>query len=310
MRRTRRPVSAEVGKHPEDISQGRLRLEGDESISSSVPAKINLNLLVGPRGADGFHPVDSLVVRITLFDRLHVQPRDDERIVLHCQGADCGPDEDNLVMRAARALAKSTRVPGADITLDKRIPPGKGLGGGASDAACALESLNELWQLGLDGPQLAAIAADLGSDVPLFLGPPAARMTGRGERVVPLRVHPFRAVLIVPDLLCRTSDVYEAFDYAPEPKADQLAPELLARPASTWRDRLVNQLAEAAMRTCPPLRRLYEHARQTVNLPVHVTGSGSAMFVLCDEADEADALARKLNKHLPAESLVVKPNAW
>jgi len=275
-----------------------------------APAKINLNLLVGPRRADGFHGVDSLVVRITMFDRLHVRLRDDGRIVFHCRGADCGPDADNLVLRAARALAQSTAVGGAEITLEKRIPPGKGLGGGASDAAAALESLNELWGLGLDGSQLASVAANLGSDVPVFLGPPAARMTGRGERIEPLRVHPFFAVLIVPEFACRTPEVYEAFDHAPEPAAAQLPAELLARPASTWRDRLTNQLAAAAMRTCPALRELHDRARRTVNLPVHITGSGSAMFILCDEADEANAAARKLNKHLPAVSLVVKPNAW
>ena len=155
-----------------------------------APAKINLNLLVGPRRADGFHPVDSLVAKVTLYDELELRPREDGQITLACEGRDCGPADSNLVLGAAKALAERTghespqrELPGVAICLRKHIPPGGGLGGGSSDAAATLMAMNDLWRLGLGLDELSRIASQLGSDCPLFLGPPGiqSHRPGRGD---------------------------------------------------------------------------------------------------------------------------------
>ena len=280
-------------------------------VSLLAPAKINLNLLVAPLGGDGFHPVDSLVAKITLYDSLEIRPRTDGRIVLNCRAADCGRPENNLVTRAGELLAAGRDVCGADIKLTKAIPPGAGLGGGSSDAAAALRGLNEIWRLGHDVQALADIGAQLGSDIPLFLGPPAARITGRGQRVEPLKVAKFTAVLVMCGLVCSTPEVYAAFDRLGVEASEQLDVEMLAsnRP-SQWRRALRNDLAAAAMDVCPELSLLHARLDKSVDAPVHVTGSGSAMFILCDDAAEASQMVSKLDADLQKMCVIVSGNPW
>jgi len=313
----------------ERAEAGRLRLW--------APAKINLNLLVGARGPDGFHPLDSLVAKIALYDRIDLRPRSDGRITFACQGIDCGGDEQNLALRAARMLAEriaagscsagfqpvassghagtmpapqSPPVGGADIALVKNIPPGRGLGGGSADAAAVLEGLQRFWNLSLPPQELAGLAARLGSDVPLFLGPAACRMTGRGETVEPIRVHPFWAVLWLPDFACSTAEVYRALDERPEPMGRQLDLSLLESPPSRWSPRLVNQLAAAAQRVAGPLAELMKALARALGLPVHLTGSGSAVFALFDDAQGALAAAKRLAGEELPPCVVVGQNGW
>ena len=282
----------------------------DGGLRTFAPAKINLDLRVGPRRDDGFHPLDSVVVKVTLYDRIDLRARTDGDVTLLCTGADCGPDERNLAYRAARILAEGRDVPGADITLAKSIPPGGGVGGGSSDAAAVLGALRTLWNLDVSDADLAGMAAELGSDVPLFLGGSASRMTGRGEHLEPVTVHPFVAVLILPGFACPTGDVYRAFDETPTPKTDPLSLDTFAAPPSVWRSRLVNELAGAAERVCPELARLYAKLSDAVAPPVCITGSGSTMFTLCDDEPEAAATAAAVREVADSEVLVVGQNPW
>ena len=284
---------------------------GPGALHLAAPAKINLNLLVGPRRTDGFHPIDSYVAKITVYDEIDLRIRNDGRIHFTCRGLDCGSDEQNLALRAAKCLAGPRDVPGADIVLTKHIAPGSGMGGGSSDTAAVLWGLNELWQLGLSAPALAETAMTLGSDVPLFLGPPAARMTGRGEHIEPIGLQPFRAILYVPDCTCRTGEVYNAYDAAPPPEATQQPAELLTgAPPSRWRRLLVNQLAEAALSLHGELARAWAELTSSARLPVCLTGSGSAMFILCDSRAEADSIMLGFSEQLKRRCLVVQPNPW
>jgi len=275
-------------------------------------AKINLNLLVRPRRPDGYHPLDSTVCRITLFDDVELRPRDDGRIRLTTDGADCGPDEDNLALRGARLLQKRAGEPvrGADICLHKRIPPGRGLGGGSSDAAAVLAGLNSLWELKLADSELAKLVGELGSDGPLFFGPPAARMTGYGQNVSPVEVYSFFALLHLPPFPCATPEVYRQYDESPPRPAEPLDAELFAQPPSTWRDKLVNQLADAAERLHPELGRLRRRLSEAAGIPASLTGSGSAIFLLCDDQAEADERVARIRGEAPGETLIVRRNPW
>lgn len=294
-------------------ARDRIELLPEGQVRARAPAKINLNLLVGPRRADGCHGLDSIVAKVTLYDVIDLRPRDDGEISFSCAGADCGPDDDNLVPRAANLLATRRRAAaqGADIALVKGIPAGTGLGGGSSDAAAVLLALNDLWRLGLDRAGLAEIAAGLGADVPLFLGGPAARISGRGEHVAAIEVHPFTAVLFLPDFTCSTAAVYRAFDKDPPPPAGPPDPALIAaRPPSQWRGLLVNQLAPAARRVCPALGRLWDELSEALPLPVHLTGSGSGLFVLCDGDRELRTVLSAVPAQLSAICRQVRPNPW
>lgn len=300
---------------PDSIGLPNRRLEpvAPGGLRACAPAKLNLHLRVGPRGPDGFHPLDSVVVKISLHDTLDVAVRDDGRITFACTGADCGPPESNLAFRAAKLLAPRRPAPaaGAHLALTKNIPPESGLGGGSSDAAAALIALNDLWKLGLSTTTLAELAARLGSDVPLFLGGPAARITGRGECVVPATVHAFTAVVFLPDVSCSTAEVYHAFDQDPPPPAKPLDPATIAdQPPSQWRDRLRNDLARPARRICPGLAATWDQLRHALPIPVHLAGSGSALFVLCDDHAELQGVLAAVEPSLPVTCRIVGPTSW
>lgn len=285
--------------------------QDDGLLVAAAPAKINLNLLVGPVRQDGYHPLDSIVAKISLHDTLGLRPRDDGRIELTCSGCDCGPVGENLVSRAAALLAEGRDAGGADILLDKAIPAGMGLGGGSSDAAAALAGLNELWDHHLGDAELHALACRLGSDVPFFLGPACCRMTGRGEILRPISVHPFFVALLLPSFGCNTPDVYRAYDRSPSPIGEQLATDLLAaQPASAWRDKLVNDLAAPARQTYPQLAELWDRLGAQTNVPIHVTGSGSGLFVLCDTAAEARQFRDDLPADLQPMCVLAASNPW
>ena len=301
------------------VARPRYRQLPGGAIRVAAPAKINLDLLVGPRRADGFHPLDSIVAKITLYDEITLTSRDDGQIALTCANADCGPAERNLAYRAARLLAENAGASqasaggpkGVDIALDKHIPPGKGLGGGSSDAAAVLAGLDRLWKLATPARRLVELAATLGSDVPLFLGPPVVRMTGRGEIIEPAAVRSFAAVLHMPDFACATADVYRAFDAltgAGRPMAPRGSADLATAPPSTWRAGLRNDLTAAAEAISPDLHSTLELVRARTGAPVSMTGSGSAMFILADSAAEAQAIAAHLPTYLPGQTVIVQPN--
>jgi len=272
-----------------------------------APAKLNLALRVGPRRADRFHDIDSVVARITFYDELTFRAGDGP-FGLDVTGIDCGPIEENLVHRAADLLGAT----GVRVGLDKRIPAGAGLGGGSSDAATALVGLNEACGLGLSADRLATAAAELGSDVPSFLGSPAARMRGRGEIVEAADVHAFWAVLVTPGINCQTGQVYAAFDElsGDRPGPEPVDVEAFAAPPSHWGEAAVNDLAEAAALACPLLGEAIERLSSAADRPVHVTGSGSGLCMFADDAADAERLAVAVASATPGTCRIVTINPW
>lgn len=262
-----------------------------------APAKVNLTLRVlGARG-DGYHNLESVVAAVTLSDSLEFHPAGS--IHLTCNGADVPAGEDNLVMKAARRLAGECRYGGgALIHLTKRIPPGRGFGGGSSDAAATLLGLNALWRTGLDRSDLACLGAAIGSDVPLFLGPPISVIRGRGEHVEPIdAAPPWRLVLAWPGFGLTTSEVYAAYDRlgsggSSGPRATEII-VWLNGPVREVRPFLVNDLEPAAdivRGARVSVRSILERSGAPA---VGMTGSGSAYFALADTEADARRMADK-----------------
>lgn len=163
-------------------------------LTLKAPAKINwfLNIL-GMRN-DGFHEIQSLMQKITLYDELAFSPSDSLQLTSDVPVA----VEQNLVYRAAMLLKETYGVrEGASIHLDKKIPMGAGLGGGSSDAASALTGLNDLWSLDLSLNKLCEIAGSIGSDIPFFLYNSLCYVDGRGERISPRSVREKLHLLLV-----------------------------------------------------------------------------------------------------------------
>ena len=153
----------------------------------AAPAKLNLFLHVVGQRADGYHLLQSLFVLIDWCDTLHFEARTDAKLARHDLGAALPADD--LCLRAARALqAASGTSLGADISIDKQVPWGAGLGGGSSDAASTLLALNHLWGLHWPRQRLLSLGLALGADVPFFLGGHNAFVEGIGERLTPVPV--------------------------------------------------------------------------------------------------------------------------
>jgi len=183
-------------------------------LADRAPAKVNLTLhVLGRRVGDGYHVLESLVAFAGTADRLTLRP--EAALSLTVSGptaGPAGPDDDNLVLRAARGLAE--RVPGLKFGafhLVKRLPVAAGIGGGSSDAAAALRLLARLNALAIDHPAVVAAARDTGADVPVCLDPRARMMCGAGEDVGPaLGLAPLPAILINPGVPVPTAPVFKA----------------------------------------------------------------------------------------------------
>jgi len=174
-----------------------------------APAKINWILLVSGRRPDGYHEIKSPMQKVSLFDVLTFEKAPDLELVTDFDL----PAEENLVYRAAALLKeKSGYRGGARIRLQKKIPVSAGLGGGSSDAAATLTGLNSLWRLGLDIQALMSLGGMLGSDVPFFIGPPAALAQGRGEELTPLSMKtPMHLLLVKPDFGVSAAWAYQNY---------------------------------------------------------------------------------------------------
>ena len=177
------------------------------------PGKVNLHLQVGPRRADGYHGIKSLLQMIGLYDEIVIRSLKDEGICRVQGDFDCVP-EDNLISRAVKIFREMTRIPtGVSIRVNKTIPAGAGLGGGSGNAASVLMALNLLFAAGLSRKEITALGGLLGSDVPFFCGPAAAVVTGRGEEIHPLEPRGgLWALLVCPEERVGTGEAYGWFD--------------------------------------------------------------------------------------------------
>lgn len=173
-----------------------------------APAKLNLFLHIVGRRDDGYHLLQSPFVLIDWADTLHVERREDGLLQRHDLGARL--PQDDLCLRAARALQRASACPlGADISIDKQVPWGAGMGGGSSDAASTLLALNRLWGLGWKRKQLAALGLQIGADVPFFLGGDNAFVEGIGEVLTPIKLEPQFYAVVKPAASLPTREIFE-----------------------------------------------------------------------------------------------------
>jgi 4-diphosphocytidyl-2-C-methyl-D-erythritol kinase len=274
-------------------------------LTARAPAKLNLQLSVGPLRADGYHDLATVFHAIDLFDELTVQPAPRLSVRVEGEGARHVPAGNaNLAARAAAALRRAAGVTqAAKILIRKRIPVAAGLAGGSADAAAALVACNRLWGAGFGSAELAGIAAGVGSDVPFCLAGGTAVGLGRGERLSPALVSGrYHWVLCVADAGLSTAAVYAECDRlragggdgrrTPRRRADGVSSDLLAAlrsgdPAAVGA-LLSNDLQPAALSLRPQLRMVLEAGRERGALGGVVCGSGPTCAFLA--AGEKHAL--------------------
>lgn len=273
------------------------------AVTARAPAKLNLQLAVGPARPDRYHELVTVFHAVSLFDEVTVRPAERIQVRTEGEGAGSVPDGDgNLAVQAARALrAASGGTEGAEILISKSIPVAAGLAGGSADAAAALVACNELWRAGLDSAALDELAAGIGSDVPFGLVGGTAVGTGRGELLTPaLASGEYHWVLAFAGQALSTAGVYSAFDRlraanANTPGPPELDQGLMAAlrsgdPAAIGA-RLGNDLEPAALSMCPPLRRTLAAGREHGALGAVLAGSGPTCAFLAAGAEHALDLA-------------------
>ena len=192
-------------------------MRAGDTVTVRVPAKLNLQLAVGPPRADGYHDLVTVFHAVSLFDEITARPAERDGVSVSGEGADRVPEDgDNLALRAVAALRAATAADagGVHVTIAKRIPVAAGLAGGSADAAAAMVACNELWGTGLGQPQLLEIAAQVGSDVAFAVLGGTAVGRGRGERLTPALAPAtsYHWVLAFADGQLSTPAVYAALD--------------------------------------------------------------------------------------------------
>ena len=258
----------------------------------AAPAKVNLFLHVVGRRGDGYHLLDSLAVFAAAGDVLHAEPADALSLDLRGPFADgLRAEPDNLVLRAARALAEGAGVAAkARLVLDKRLPLASGIGGGSADAAAALRLLGRLWRV--DSATVAAAAAGLGADVPVCVAGRPARMGGIGERLSAAPGLPaFGLLLVNPGVPVSTPEVFRA--RAGPFSAEAALPPAWDGAAAMAADlaELSNDLQAPATALCPVIADVLGWLRSRPGcLLARMSGSGATCFgVFADEAAAAAA---------------------
>jgi len=253
-------------------------------LAEPAHAKVNLYLHVLGRRADGYHPLDSLVAFADVGDTLRAERAASLSLVIDGSFArDLAATPDNLVLRAARALAGMLGIPpGARLMLEKRLPVASGIGGGSADAAATLRLLCRLWQVVPDEAGLARLAAELGADVPVCLAARASRMGGIGEHLEPAPALPACGLVLVnPGVALATAEVFRA-------RGGAWSHPAVLPPG--WRDvramagdlsRCRNDLQPAAVSLCPAVGEVLATLATVPDcLLARMTGSGATCFGL------------------------------
>ena len=264
-----------------------------------APAKLNLSLRILGKREDGFHEIDTLIVKLPgLADVLEFAEADE--FSFHCDDPDVPTDDRNLVVKAVRFYENATGIRHkGSISLKKKIPHGAGLGGGSSDAAITLLTLNSLYEQKLGVQELHKIAASIGSDVPCFLTLNAAHCTGRGEKIVPVPCQPSLPLLLIkPSFGVETPDAYKRWKQSFE------IPSIYYNTQRISDLHLVNDLERPVFekhRFLAEIKQWLLNRRETA--AALMSGSGSTIFAVLKDGADAGAIAA-------AARIELDPGLW
>ncbi len=264
-----------------------------------APAKINLSFEIKGRRKDGFHEIETLMAPISLADRLTIERgKAGTDLQFSCDDSSLSNGEENLVVQAARLFQKATKIEGGiEITLEKKIPHGAGLGGGSSDAATTLLRLNDLFETGLDQKALIELAAQVGSDVPFFILGCAATCRGRGELVEAAKLPAsFNLLLAKPEFGVPTPWAYERWKNSRDLSGLNYAAQTFSGV------RFVNDLERPVFEKFVLLGYLKTWLLLQPEVGVALlSGSGSTVFAVLRDGADAEKLAARLRGNIDSE---------
>ena len=251
-----------------------------------APAKLNLDLRITGRRADGYHNLESIFCLIDWQDTVYLTPRSDGLIVLQ-NPTDGLPQEKDLAYRAAEALLPYRKTEqGMDIRLDKQIPSGGGLGGGSSDAATVLLVLNRWWQCGLTRQQLINIGVGLGADVPFFLFGKNAFAKGIGEKLTEINVPQQWYIVVKPPVYVSTAAIFSHKDLTRDSAVSIMPTFANLQPFR-------NDMQAVVLQIYPEIMQIYKDLQQFGQ--VMMTGSGACLFLTFHSYKDAQIVYSKVS---------------
>jgi len=289
-----------------DSTTGRV----SQAIVLSSPAKLNIFLEVLGKRPDGYHELETVMVRTQFCDQLTFQHTSSPEITLSLSDATSAEirasmplDESNLIVKAAFALQVANRVStrepmGARIILHKRVPPESGLGGGSSNAATALLGCRQLWNLDVSDAQLHSIAASLGSDINFLLsGAAAAVCRGRGEIIQPIKMaKEIFFVALRPRTGNSTPAVFRQTKIAAQPGSSAELVHAVSQGTRSLSRLIFNRLTDAASQLNPEMQTLLNRIPQVIRRPAFMSGSGSTVYVVATGRRDAKEITDQLKQ--------------
>jgi len=250
-------------------------------------AKVNLGLHVYNRRSDGFHEIETIIYPVPLCDVLEIVPGKAHDHLTISGIEPEGTSDQNLVTHAISGLRINHTIPPVSIHLHKAIPFGAGLGGGSSDASCALLLLNELFNLDISNLELKRIASKIGSDCPAFIEPVPSIATGRGEitESVNVSLEGYFIVIVKPPFEISTR---KAYSLVKPVKRNNSISDIVEQDIPDWKAVLTNDFEPALFRTYPYLQELKQHLYSLGAFYSSLSGSGSAVFGIFQEEPDVD----------------------
>jgi 4-diphosphocytidyl-2-C-methyl-D-erythritol kinase len=259
-------------------------------------AKINVGLRITGKRNDGFHDIETLFYPVNLCDALEIVVNSNQADgdVITLTGYRIKENnEKNLVIKAIKRLRESFPIPFTRVHLHKIIPAGAGLGGGSSDAACALRTLRKMFNLPLNNNDLVTIATDLGSDCPFFIDVKPAFARGKGELLSSAGkiLDDYYILLLNPGIPVSTKEAYE--NCIPTTYDEPLA-ELTKKPVEVWKDHIINDFEKTVFEIHPRIRIIKEALYNSGALYSSMSGSGSSVYGIFHEKPQIKGSLRKL----------------
>ena len=267
-------------------------------------AKINLSLEIGRKLPNNYHQINSVFHQINLHDKISIKKLKKNKIIIKSNIKNT-ENKDNLAYKAASLLKKRYKIKdGIEIKIDKNIPLQSGLGGGSSNAASTLTALNSLFDLKLDKDELMKLASKIGSDVPFFIEGKTCLVSGIGDKVKKIDSLNLNFVLIKPDIGIPTKLAYNEYDkhienntkIKKENKTKKLAEALKQKNIEKIAENLHNDFEPVIIRKYPIIKKIKNDLIKNSALNALMSGSGSAVFGIFKDKNEAETAFEKLKE--------------
>jgi 4-diphosphocytidyl-2-C-methyl-D-erythritol kinase len=256
-------------------------------------AKINLFLEITGKRKDGYHNIETVMQEIDLYDELEIKKIKEKEIIVKVLGGS-PQGKDNLIYKAAKLMQDTYKINcGAYIKLKKNIPMGAGLGGGSSDAACVMKSLNKIWNINVSKTELAKLGKKIGADVPFFFYGGACLAKGIGEKLQILKGNKgLILVLVYPKVNISTKQVYSSFKLTKHIKKCRILSLYEEINAKKWREFLFNRLEIPAFDISQKIKNIKDTLLSYPVLGALMSGSGSSVYAIVPKIN----LAYKIKK--------------